>query len=107
MKTANSFSKSLLDIGSADRNGIYGKIIHTLQKTGLVDCQRTLQESMSGKSDQTETVTGIFQCDLTDQPFCMIQTGGADILREHTFRHVKNDHQIPALPGIRHNTCTP
>ena len=110
-ESADRFRQRLLDIGAAHRDRIDRKFIHTLQKTGLVDRQRTFQKRLAGKCDQAEPVARIAGAELPDQPFGMIEPGRPDILRQHAFGNIEHDHQIASLsavgedPGAPGRTC--
>ena len=58
-ESADRFRQCLLDIGAAHGDRIDRKFIHTLQKTGLVDGQRTFQKRFAGKRDQAEPANAI------------------------------------------------
>ena len=62
---------------------------------------------MSGEGDESETVAGILLRELARKPFGVFEAGGADILCEHTFRGVENDHQVVSLSGIGKNAHSP
>ena len=104
---ADRFRQRLLDVGAAYRNGIDRKFVHTLQKTGLVDGQRTFEKSIAGKRDQAEPVAGIAGAKLTDQPFGVIEPGRPDILRKHAFGNIEHDHQIASLSVVRQDPRAP
>ena len=94
---AESGREGLLNIGSSDGDRIDGKFIERLKETGFVGCQRALEESFSGESDQSEAVAGVQIHQLLHEPLCVEQARGLNILCEHAFGDVEYEQQIASL----------
>ena len=106
-EAVNRRGKSLFDIGAAYGNRICAEIVKRSQKTGLVNGQRTFKKSLSGKSDEPETVAGVHLYKFTDKPFRMFQARRAHILRKHAPRGIEYHHDVASLPGVRLNAHSP